>query len=69
MYELGIAHTMGKKVILITQDVNDIPFDLRHLRHLHYQYAPHTIPAFENKLNLAIQSYISDDTDDWDDVF
>lgn len=61
MYELGIAHTMGKKVILITQDVNDIPFDLRHLRHLHYQYAPHAITDFENKLNLAVQSYLSDD--------
>lgn len=64
MYELGIAHAIGKKVILITQNIDDIPFDLRHLRHLHYQYAPHSIVAFEDKLSLAIQESLSDNLDD-----
>lgn len=36
LYELGIAHTLGKKVILLTQNVKDIPFDLQHLRHIIY---------------------------------
>lgn len=35
-YEIGIAHTLGREVILITQSESDIPFDLRHLRFLHY---------------------------------
>ncbi len=35
-YEAGIAHTLGREVILIAQDKNDIPFDLRHLRYIHY---------------------------------
>lgn len=35
-YETGIAHTLGRDVILITQNEHDIPFDLRHLRHIHY---------------------------------
>lgn len=35
-YEIGIAHTLGREVILITQSEADIPFDLRHLRHLQY---------------------------------
>ena len=35
-YEAGIAHAIGKEVILITQSENDIPFDLRHLRYIHY---------------------------------
>ncbi len=35
-YETGIAHTLGKDVILITQNHEDIPFDLRHLRYLRY---------------------------------
>jgi hypothetical protein len=35
-YEAGIAHTLGKDVILITQNENDIPFDLTHLRHVTY---------------------------------
>ena len=35
-YEIGIAHTLGRDVILITQAESDIPFDLRHLRFLRY---------------------------------
>lgn len=35
-YETGIAHAVGKEVILITQSQDDIPFDLRHLRYIHY---------------------------------
>lgn len=35
-YEAGIAHTLGKNVIPITQSLTDIPFDLRHHRHLVY---------------------------------
>jgi hypothetical protein len=35
-YEAGIAHTLGKHVIPITQSPDDIPFDLKHHRYLHY---------------------------------
>ncbi len=35
-YELGIAHALGKKVILITQDINELPFDLRSYRVVSY---------------------------------
>ena len=35
-YEAGIAHTLGREVILITQNGQDIPFDLRHLRYVPY---------------------------------
>lgn len=35
-YEAGIAHTLGRDVILITQSEHDIPFDLRHLRFVRY---------------------------------
>ena len=35
-YEIGIAHTLGREVILITQVDADIPFDLRHLRYVRY---------------------------------
>lgn len=35
-YEIGIAHTLGREVILITQAEADIPFDLRHLRYVSY---------------------------------
>jgi len=35
-YEIGIAHSLGKDVILITRSADDIPFDLRHLRYVSY---------------------------------
>ena len=35
-YELGISHTLGKKVILLTQNIDDIPFDLQSYRHIEY---------------------------------
>lgn len=35
-YEVGYAHAKKRPVILITKDENDIPFDLRHHRHLIY---------------------------------
>lgn len=35
-YELGMAHAMRKPTILITQRIEDIPFDYRHLRHILY---------------------------------
>jgi hypothetical protein len=36
MYETGIAHTLGKTVIPITQSIDDIPSDLGHHRALKY---------------------------------
>jgi hypothetical protein len=36
MYETGIAHTLGKIVIPISQSLDDVPFDLRHHRVLKY---------------------------------
>jgi AbiJ-like protein len=35
-YEAGIAHTLGKHVIPITQSADDIPFDLKHHRYALY---------------------------------
>ncbi|MDF3130864.1 hypothetical protein P0Y35_16755 [Kiritimatiellaeota bacterium B1221] len=35
-YEAGIAHTLGKHVIPITQSAEHIPFDLRHHRYILY---------------------------------
>lgn len=35
-YELGYAHAIGKLTILLTQNSEDIPFDLKHKRHIIY---------------------------------
>lgn len=36
-YEVGYAHALGKPVILLTQNVQDIPFDLKHYSHIVYR--------------------------------
>ncbi len=35
-YEVGYAHGLGKIVVLLTKDSNDIPFDLKHRQHTIY---------------------------------
>jgi len=40
MYETGIAHTLGRPVIPLSQSLDDVPFDLRHHRVL--KYLPNT---------------------------
>ena len=35
-YELGLAHGLGKQVILLSQDVSEAPFDLRSYRIVEY---------------------------------
>jgi hypothetical protein len=35
-YEVGYAHALGKIVLLLTQEANDIPFDLKHRPHIVY---------------------------------
>lgn len=35
-YELGIAHALNKKAILLTQEIDDLPFDLRSYRVVGY---------------------------------
>jgi hypothetical protein len=36
-YELGIAHTLGKNVVLITQNISQTPFDVHRYRVIEYQ--------------------------------
>ena len=57
-YELGIAHSLGKKTICITQNNDDIPFDIKHLRYIKYEYTPRGMKEFEQKLEeyIAIAS-------------
>ncbi|MBA7467959.1 hypothetical protein ES707_03199 [subsurface metagenome] len=36
-YELGLAHAIGKSVIIITQRKEDVPFDVAYIRYLIYK--------------------------------
>jgi hypothetical protein len=54
-YEIGVAHTIGKPVILTTQSADDVPFDLRHLRYIEYKYTPPGMRQFEASLTETLQ--------------
>lgn len=36
MYEVGLAHALGKPIILLTRNQEDVPFDLKSLRYVYY---------------------------------
>ena len=57
-YELGVAHTLGKPVILIAQNKSDIPFDVQHIRTIIYQFTPRGMRDFENALETTLQHEI-----------
>jgi hypothetical protein len=55
-YEIGIAHTLGREVILITQAEADIPFDLRHLRFVQYLNNSEGLNALSTRLKPRLIS-------------
>lgn len=57
-YEIGIAHTLGRNVILVTQDNADIPFDLRALRHLRYLNNEQGLADLQRQLSARIRELI-----------
>ena len=58
-YELGIAHTVGKPVIMITQNSADIPFDVQDKRYIEYKF-PEGMERFEIRLKDAILKILAD---------
>lgn len=58
LYEVGIAHTVGKPVVLLTQDMNDVPFDLRHRRCIVYEYSPRGCQRLEEQLSATAKAVL-----------
>jgi len=54
LYELGLAHALWKKVILLAQSEKDLPFDLRHMRAVLYKHTLNGADKLRNDLVDAI---------------
>ena len=54
-YELGLAHSQSKPVVFVTGDIDDVPFDLRHLRVIPYDVRE---PGWSDKLRKDIAAYL-----------
>ncbi len=58
-YEAGIAHTLGRQVIMITQSEHDVPFDLRHHRFLPYLPNGEGLAALTENLRARMATLIA----------
>ena len=56
-YELGMAHTAQKPTILITQNISDVPFDYRHLRHIVYDPM---VSGWQNAFSDALKKTVGE---------
>ena len=54
-YEIGMAHTVGKKVVLLTRTEKDIPSDIRHFDYIEYVYDPEGVQKLIDKLRTFIK--------------
>lgn len=58
-YEIGIAHTLGRETILVTQNEHDIPFDLRHLRYVKYLNNNEGLQALGEAVSSRLRTIIN----------
>lgn len=58
-YEVGYAHALGRTVVLLTKNADDIPFDLKHYSHIVYQGS---IAGLKEKLQVRIAHHLANPT-------
>jgi len=54
-YEVGYAHALGKTTILLTNNSDDIPFDLKHYPHIIYN---NRIKQLKDELTTKVKWYV-----------
>jgi hypothetical protein len=59
-YEVGMSHILDKKVILLAQSIEDVPFDLRHWRHIRYDPSERGQKKLSKKLEKTIKSVLKE---------
>ena len=57
-YETGIAHTIGRDVVLTTQNMEHVPFDLRSIRALTYYPNREGLAALKDGLRARLETLI-----------
>lgn len=53
-YELGLAHALRKKTIILTQAIDELPFDIRAYRVIEYSFDFWAIDSLSNKLEKML---------------
>ena len=58
-YEIGIAHTLNKLTIMISQHPANIPFDVRHMRIIPYEDSKIGLLDLRDALAKSVQAFFS----------
>jgi len=61
-YELGVRHALRNNTVLIAQDLNDIPFDIRGLRTICYRYDPESLIDLKRQLQASLSEMFASPT-------
>lgn len=59
-YELGVRHAVNNNTILIAENLDDVPFDLRGLRTIVYKYEPEYMLNLKSSLEQAVIEIIKE---------
>jgi hypothetical protein len=57
LYELGLAHSLRKEAILLCQDADSVPFDLRHHRYVQYSTTDEGFRALRKALSTIFREH------------
>lgn len=57
-YELGVRHSLSKRTIMITEDINTLPSDLKEYRVIEYSAELTAVETFKENLKEAFKSIL-----------
>ena len=59
LYETGLAHALGRDVILLTQTEEDVPFDLRQIRFIKYLPNKEGLESLSSRLEQSLDAALN----------
>lgn len=58
LYEIGVAHTLGKHVIILTDGTEEVPFDLKKNRYIEYNMG--NLEKLESEISLVFKKIVKE---------
>ncbi|AKN29958.1 hypothetical protein Ccar_03560 [Clostridium carboxidivorans P7] len=58
LYEIGVAHTLGKHVIILTDGTEEVPFDLKKNRYIEYNMD--NLEKLESEISLVVENIVKE---------
>ncbi len=62
-YEVGLAHALPRKTVLLTQNAGDVPFDLQPIRYLMYGLGSSERQKLRGDLSKRLRTLIEQEQD------